>query len=286
MHPFAVALFITLLWVGLTIFLARVGVREGNIAIDGLQDYNTDSLQKTALAMILSTLVTVLSITFLLPLLFHVNTFGAMQWVHHVGVVLLGIFLATSLYLQVEIRGKIGAAADIHSVQRSYRNWRNITELMPAPAALMVLGSGFGLLYAKPGYSINRGWIFVLILILAVMMSDGIFGYTFDVRRLLHSADVEIARSGTTKSFSLATSNGLRDLKLIAHSLSFPIVVVFPALKIWNDHSPASPALRAIGLRDVGGWPQLWPALVLFVVPFLLVASLNRFGRSTVETSI
>src|ERR1700722_16286486 len=127
MYPFIVVALVIILWVGLTVFLTRIGSSEGGATVVAMPDYNCDAIQKTALALIISTLVAVLSIAFLLPLVFHVNTLGATRRVHNVGVVLLGIFLAAALYLQIEIRREIDAVVDIHSVQASYRNWRNIT---------------------------------------------------------------------------------------------------------------------------------------------------------------
>jgi uncharacterized membrane protein (DUF485 family) len=279
MSPFLFAFVLAVLWVAVTSLISWIATDPRCVTIQALPDYDNDSVQRSALGLILSTLISVVTVGFILPIAFHIDTTGATQWIHHVGVVSLGIFLAVALCLQIEIWMKIKRAANIESVRRSFRYWRAFTEYLPAPAALMILVSGMSRLYAKEGFSVGRGWIFALVLILSVMMSDGIFGYTYDIRRLLHAADVAVSRSQSVADFQQATRSRGRAIKLIAHSLSFPFVVVFPAFKISDSSSPASPVLHYLQLEGRAGWPQLWPSLVLFSVPFLLVAALNRFGR-------
>jgi hypothetical protein len=75
-------------------------------------------MQKTALGLVVSTLIGVLAVACILPLFFHVDTTRATLWIHHVGVVLLGMFFAVALYLQLEIRMKINKQADMESIRK------------------------------------------------------------------------------------------------------------------------------------------------------------------------
>jgi hypothetical protein len=274
------------LWLGLSVFLAwnrtRHETREPVSA-----DYNHDPLQIMGVITIIFTIVAVAVISFALPIVWRVDTIGATEWIHHVGVVVLGCYLAVSLYLQGEIHFKRKGPFSLDSLRSSYRTWRNVTEIMPAPAALMILASGFGLLYAKTGYSIGQGWVFAVVLILGVMMADGIFGYMIDLRTMLRDVDHALDAHQSKDTFVRSKRNRMRDAKLFIHCISYPWVVAFPALKISNGWSPASPVLSALDLSGKGGWAQVWPAIVLFGVSFLVVAALNRFGvrKSTAKES-
>lgn len=274
MRPFLLSLAIVTCWIGVTVHLCRIANRGEPDSLKG-----DSGVQNLGLVLTICTICAVLMVTCVLPSALRVDVTGALRWIHHVGVVLLGTFLAAALYLQLEIRLKLFRDYPLSSVCRSIRHWRELTELLPAPAAIMILGTGMGLVYAIPGYSIRRGWIFTLIVALAVMMADGIFGYTNDVRRLYQAAELGVKQATNRKEFLRVTKNGWRDAKMLLHSLSFPIVIVFPAARICNGKSPAGPLLARAGVMDKPGWMQLWPALVLFIIPFFAVAALNRFGR-------
>ena len=279
MASFLVVGCIVLLWIGVTVLLSGIAVAQRTEIHDLRPDYQSDGVQKIGLGLIICTLITSLAVAFVIPAFFHLNTLSAIEWIHHVGVVLLGVFLAAALYFQIEIWMKRYQEAEMESVRRSYWYWRNLTELLPAPAALMILSSGMALIYYKAGYSISRGWIFILIAVLAVMMADGIFGYTCRLRRLLHSADIAVTNSQPLSAFVKNACSTSGDMKFLAHSLSFPFVVLFPAFKIADSSSPASSVLRVLHVNNSGGWSRVWPAFVLFAGLFLIVAAVNRFGR-------
>jgi hypothetical protein len=279
MASFLVAGCVVILWIGVTVFLSRIAVEQRTEIHTIRPDYRSDGVQKIGLGLIISTLITSLAVAFVMPIFFHLSTLGAVKWIHHIGVVLLGAFLAAALYFQIEIWMKRYKEAEMESVRRSYCYWRNLTELLPAPAALMILSSGMALIYYEPGYSIGRGWIFALIVVLAVMMADGIFGYTRRLRLLLHSADIAVSNSQPLNVFVKSACRTSVEMTFLAHSLSFPFVVVFPAFKIADSYSPASTLLSILHVENNGGWSQVWPALVLFAGLFLIVAAVNRFGR-------
>jgi hypothetical protein len=277
LKPFVVAFAVLVFWVAITILLCWRTTRRGESDMSH-PSVSQNEARKTGIRLTTSAFAVALTLT-LLPPIFKADTIAAEKWAHHAGVVVLGGFLAAALYFQLELRMKISRKYSLASIRRTYQRWLELTELLPAPASVTILVSGFGLVYSNPRYSINRGWIFGLILALAKMMADGIFGYTHDLRRLAQAADVAIEAHWTAAQFVGSTRNRARDIRLLVHSLSFPIVVALPISRVCDDRSPITSVLDRAGIHDRTGWMRLWPSLVLFVTAFLAMATLNRFGR-------
>ncbi len=277
--PFILASLLLVGWVAVTGLLCWMATREAEEPT-AHSSVSADNLQKAGLRLTICTACVVVALA-LLPGFFRIDTFNILKWIHHVGVVLLGAFLAAALYFQLEIHMKVNRGFPLASLRHSYQRWRELTEVVPAPAAIMILVSGMALVYARSGFSVARGWIFTLIVALAVMMADGIFAYSCDLRRLLMVADLAVNEDWSSEEFVCTTRNRGREIRLFLHSLSYPFVVIFPAFRICDSRSPVGPIMRRAGIHELAGWSQLWPSLVLFVIPFLTVASLNRFGRST-----
>ena len=241
-------------------------------------------MKETATAVIITAIVCAFCVSFVLPLLFGINTTIPTQWIHRSGVVLLGSFLASALYFQIELYIKRRTNVDITLIRNTIRRWRGLTEFMPGIAAGMIAITGFSRLYFVGGYSLNLDWIFVLVCVLAVMMSDGIFGYTPAVRDLLISAE----RADNADAFFRLHYKFRRDMRLLIHSLSFPFVVVIPIWKITRMYEGQESSmatnlfLKFLNLdRPNTPLTRMLPAIVLFVVLFLIVGWMNGFGRNT-----
>lgn len=241
-------------------------------------DPKRDAIEQAGIYFIAATVICCLTVTLLLPSLGIGKDWlpAIIKWIHRIGIALLGDFLLIALYLQVSAFVKQRICTDIRSVRRTYKYWHFVTQTMPAPAAIMLLFTGFNRVFTVPGYSIRSLWLCALISILAVMMSDGIFGYTPAVRDLWTSSEA----APDSATFFSKSRNSKRGILLFIHSLSFPFVAALPIFRVGGNWNPALPILHLLHADSMaGGWPQLLPGLILFAVLFLSVAAANRFGR-------
>jgi hypothetical protein len=269
---------VSLIWIGLTTFVWQV--------IKRLRGATEKRIETVGTCLIVSTILVCLAVTVVLPSIAQDReTFGMLtRWIHLCGVMLLGEFLLTALYLQIESVVKKRRSSTIASVRKTYAQWLWITEIMPAPAAIMLFFTGFNRLFAVPGYSINSTWIFALVGILGVMMADGIFGYTPAIRNLAKAAN----SAADAASFYQPSRDFWRDLKLLVHSVSFPLVALLPIWKVGPHWSPATPVLRFFEVDDSGsGWHRVLPGLCLFGLLFAATAASNqRRHKARVHTVV
>jgi hypothetical protein len=261
---------ISLAWVALTVLFwqaTKLSRAQGH-----------ERIELVGRCLIITTLLTCVVITVVLPILAPRLDSSALttQWIHRCGVVLLGGFLCAALYFQIETIVKQKRSASMASIGATYRRWLWLTEIMPAPAAIMLFFTGFNRIFGVPGYSINSTWLLGLVSVLGIMMADGIFGYSPAVRKLARIAD---ATSDTTKFFSVS-HDPCRDLKFLLHALSFPLVLLLPIWRIGPNWSPVTPIFRYFDFDPVtGGWRQLLPAIGLFAILFGITAGLNRLKK-------
>jgi hypothetical protein len=208
------------------------------------------------------------------------DSIAACLWIHHIGIVLLGAFLVAAAYLQTDLWIGIFYKRDIYSLRSTCNGWWCLTELVPAPAAIMILMSGLGLLYQIPGFSVERGWIFMLLLILGAMMSDGILGYTPEVRSLARDFNEAGDHSPATRSLVFGKSGLRRQIRLLLHPLTFPMAIVIPAIRVWDTSSPVNRLIRILHLPNDTGWSRVWPALLVFSISFITVAFISGITDS------
>lgn len=241
-----------------------------------------DHVEQTGLCLILVTVAVCLVTTVALgywPLGTSPEALSAtVRWIHRFGVSLLGVFLLLALYFQAALRLRINRG-DIRNIRRIYQQWRWVTEVAAAPAAIMLFFTGFNRIFSVPGYSVGHWWLFVLVAMLGLMMSDGIFGYTPSLRRL----SLQAQACDTAEDFHLTSRGVWRDVTFFIHSVSFPLVIVFPIWRVGEGYSPATPFFQLLGLDPFdSGWSQLTAGIALFLVFFCPRALFAAFrGRRT-----
>ncbi len=234
--------------------------------------------ERTGVLGIAFSILSSIFVVFLLPTLLTdaALTTNVVLWYHRFGVALLGDFLLAALVFQFKYSFQSKNWNHIHQARAVFTKWLWITETMPGPAAIIILFTGLQRVATVPGYSLNQGWILFLVAILAIMMSDGIFSYTPAVRDLASLSE----QGDNIPAFLENSRSRLRDLKLFIHSLSFPIVLLFPTWRIASNLNALKPLFDKLHLDQTeGGWRQLLPAIAVFIALFVFVATLNRWGR-------
>lgn len=233
--------------------------------------------EKTGILCIVFSILSSATAVFVVPKLSNDGTLvtNIIMWYHRFGVALLGDFLLLALVFQLKYSLQSGKWNYIGQARTVFNSWRWITETMPGPSAIIILFTGMQRV-SVPGFSLNLGWILFLVAILAIMMADGIFSYTPAIRNLATFAE----QNDNIHNFLTRSRNPLRNFKLLVHSLSFPIVLTIPVWKIEASLSVLKPLLDKFHLNQTqGGWQQVLPALVVFAVLFIIVATLNRWGK-------
>lgn len=193
------------------------------------------------------------------------------RWMHHIGFGGLFVFLTcgSALHLQATMqRARRASPADI---AQTLRRWWCLTELMPAPSALLILVTGLRLIYDAPQTnSLREGWLFWLVNSFALFFWDGLLGYRSTVRDL-HAA----WEAGGAQPASRMSG---REFILVVHAVSFPFILLIGAYKP-DLPQPFSSQIVAgeewlSGLPP--GFPQVAIAVAVIVAVGLGVAALRR----------
>jgi hypothetical protein len=203
-------------------------------------------------------------------------------WLHHMSFWLLLAFLIAGQYLQVEAWWKIRSRMSPQSVGATYRRFWILTEIVPAPVALMIFLTGLRLIWqasgnvASPngGNSLSAFWLQALIIGFSLFFWDGIFGYTPIVRGLRKRWRTD---SGSSQSQPQAQPLN-ETVQLLIHLLSWPVVFLVGVFR-WDFPtvltSPIEGLERGLGFLP-SGWPGVTTATLLWLLTGLLV-SLARF---------
>ncbi|MEM7543728.1 MAG: hypothetical protein AAF384_19400 [Pseudomonadota bacterium] len=137
-------------------------------------------------------------------------------WMHRVGLITLGLFLAVAQYLQLEGMIRISMKQPSSSLAACYGRLHVITELVPGVSALLILFSGLVLTHAKvTGFP---GWLVLLTGLFAFMFVDGLTHFRGHVKKM-HEA----TKAGAVR-FSQITSVG-NAVSLFVHFASYPVAV-------------------------------------------------------------
>jgi hypothetical protein len=203
-------------------------------------------------------------------------------WLHHMSFWLLFVFLIAGQYFQVEAWWKIRRRMSRQSVGATYRRFWILTEIVPAPVALMIFLTGLRLIWqgegnvAPPnvGNSLSAFWLQALIIGFSLFFWDGIFGYTPIVRGLRKSCDTE---GGPAESCPQAPPF-IETIQLLIHLLSWPLVFLMGVFR-WDFPtvltSPIEGAEHRLSFLPAG-WPAVTTAISLWLLIGLFV-SLVRF---------
>lgn len=210
-------------------------------------------------------------------------------WLHHMSFWLLFVFLLAGQYFQVEAWWKIRTRMSRQSVGATYRRFWILTEIVPAPVALMIFLTGLRLIWqesgniASPngGNSLSAFWLQALIIGFSLFFWDGIFGYTPIVRGLRKSWETE---SGPAESRPEAPPF-IESIQLLIHLLSWPLVFLLGVFR-WDFPTvlttPIEGAEHGLSFLPTG-WPEITIAIVMWLSIGLLVSAV-RFRFRLVTT--
>ena len=208
-------------------------------------------------------------------------------WLHHTSFWLLFAFLLTGQYFQVEAWWKIRRGMSSDSVRASYRRLWILTEIVPAPVALMIFLTGLRLIWQihgetapTRGNSMSVFWLQGLVLGFGLFFWDGILGYTPIVRGLWRRWE---PRPADLPKSSQQAPSLVESTQLLVHVLSWPLVFLIGVFR-WDSQTILTRFVEGlerwlIFLPD--GWPDVTVAIVLWLLMGLLVGILRYFFKST-----
>jgi uncharacterized membrane protein len=195
------------------------------------------------------------------------------HWLHHIGFGLLFVFLVTVQYLQIEAKLRITFNHPMTSIARTYYRMWLITELLPAPSALLLGLSGFRLI-RETGVSLETGWVFWLVTFFGVLFWDGIFFFTNDARALKNEALTACHQGKGAAEFSTQSRNFMRDTLLFLHFASFPFIFQIGALRpdCWSPLRDQMKNLNMFFLKYVPAqWASSWAHVATAITVFLVM---------------
>lgn len=149
---------------------------------------------------------------------------GMARVAHRCALVVLGTFLLAALYLQIRTVVAFHRSESVTRLARDYERLWQITEVAPAPTALVLLASGVRMT-TDHGHSLREGWLLVLTVAFGILFFDGILGFTPLVRDLHRRArdTVEMREVGRLRERSLSIA---ANATLLLHFSSFPFLVL------------------------------------------------------------
>lgn len=208
-------------------------------------------------------------------MLFLLGPFGtriSILWVHRTALGALLGFLWLAQYQQVKALVLCRRGAPIISIASCYlRLWR-LTEIAPAPVALVLAASGIQL--AAGGYSLEAGWLCALVLAFGFLFFDGILGFTPLSRQLKREALLAVETGEEIKLRELVRSVSVNGT-LTSHFASFPLFFLFG----WFKPPLANPLAREI--HAIEGWGGVQTAaLAVIALSGLIVAGARWCSRS------
>ena len=146
---------------------------------------------------------------------------GITLWTHHTSFLMLFLFLIAAEYFQMEAWWKIRRAAPIESVAASYSRLWMLTEIVPAPIALVIFLTGLRLIQeSRETNSPSTFWLLALILSFSMFFWDGIFGYTPIVRNLRERWQ-QASSQGLSADSAARTVGGAAEVAQLLPSLCF-----------------------------------------------------------------
>jgi hypothetical protein len=207
-------------------------------------------------------------------------TFSVMVlWLHHTGFWLLFVFLLAGQYFQVEAWWKMRGGMSRQSVGATYRRLWIMTEIVPAPVALLLFLTGLRLIWQThgdtaqgQGNSMSTFWLQGLVIGFAVFFWDGILGYTPIVRGLRKQWESGPAGSAPSK-LSPGPQPLSEAVQLMLHLLSWPVVFLLGVFR-WDFPTILTPAVESLERRLnllPAGWPEVTTAVLLWLLMGLLV---------------
>ncbi len=125
-------------------------------------------------------------------------------WLHHAAIGMLFVFLLAAQYQQAEAWWRIRRGMSAGAVAASYRRLWLLTELVPAPVAMVILFTGLRLIWETPRlHPLAEPWLFALVVGFSLFFWDGIITY-LPVTRTLRHHWAEADRRGLTVADAIA----------------------------------------------------------------------------------
>jgi hypothetical protein len=175
-------------------------------------------------------------------------------WLHHTSFLLLFVFLLAGQYFQVEAWWKVRGGMSGQSVGATYRRFWMLTEIVPAPVALMIFLTGLRLIWQTHGdtaqghgNSMSAFWLQGLVLGFALFFWDGILGYTPIVRGLRKRWESGSGGSVPSKSLRLPQT-AIESAQLLLHLLSWPLVFFLGVFR-WDFPTILTPLVEGLERR-------------------------------------
>src|ERR1700722_8737811 len=182
---------------------------------------------------------------------------------HHAGFTILGVFLLATEFLRLFLR-RLPDQRDLDAESLMLcRTFRTVTLLFAPPAAIIILISGWRLMYDF-GWSLQIPWLWWVYVLFITMMWHGAFYWTAETAQLAAKAEIGRARLPRCADWMM-TLHGL--LFLVIFAIAFdrgatPLPHPCRAAIIWLEHRmdflPST-------WRSVGAAVALWGVVGLLI---------------------
>ncbi len=183
-------------------------------------------------------------------------------------------FLSIAQLLQFQAWWQIRQERPSQCLAATVQRLWALTEIAPAPIALIIFLTGLRLIWDKPAKNApSELWLSALIASFSVFFFDGIVGYQPAVRKMLrywsHAAKENVPVSVAARAWN-ATSDSVQ---LFLHFLSWPFVFALGVLRP-SQPNPIGPAIARFQSQVrflPAGWPEVISAFALWALIGALV---------------
>ncbi len=156
---------------------------------------------------------------------------------HHAGFTILGVFLLATEFLRLILR-RLPERRDLDTeLLMLCRSFRTVTVLFAPPAAVIILISGWRLMYDF-GWSLQIPWLWWVYVLFVTMMWNGVFYWTAEADRLAAKAESGRARLPHCADWMM-TLHGLFFLVIFAIAYdrgATPLPHPCRAAIVWLEH--------------------------------------------------
>jgi len=191
---------------------------------------------------------------------------------HGVGLAILGLFLLATEFLRVLLRRQPEQAGDLKLKSSICRCFQAATVLFAPPASIIILFSGWRLMYDLK-WSLQAPWLWWVYVLFAVMMWHGAFFWTAEADRLVTTMENGYEARMPRGTDLLMSVHGV--LFLVIFAIAFgrggrPLPHPCRALIVWLEH-----CLSFLPLT----WISVGAAIALWVLIGILAGCAFKFGN-------
>jgi len=191
---------------------------------------------------------------------------------HGVGLAVLGSFLLATEFLRVLLRRQSEQAGDLKLRSSVCRWFQAGTVVFAPPASIIILSSGWRLMYDFK-WSLQAPWLWWVYVLFAVMMWHGAFFWTAEADRLVTTMENGYEARMPRGTDLLMSVHGV--LFLVIFAIAFgrggrPLPHPCRALIVWLEH-----CLNFLPLT----WISVGAAIALWVLIGILTGCAFKFGN-------